>query len=93
MNNIEIVFPYEGLEDDIKSIKQNCQVEIEFNAYSNFDVLCSVIGTAVNVGMFIMQAYSLWGNKRVRYISKDFKIDDVALDKLIDYLKNNNEDK
>lgn len=95
MENIEIIFPYEGLEEDLNSLQENNHVKIEYNSYSNFDgaMLCTVIGTVVNIGMFLMQAYSLWGNKRVKFVSKELEIDDVALERLIDYLKSKEDDK
>lgn len=95
MDDIEIIFPYEGLEEDLKSLVNSNDVELEYNSYSNFDgtMLCTVIGTAVNIGMFLMQAYTLWGNKHVKYVSKEFEIDDVTLERLIEYLKVNRNDK
>lgn len=95
MDKFEIILSYEGIERDLQSLKETTKVEIEYNSYSNFDgaMLCSVIGTAVNIGMFLMQAYSLWGNKRVKFISKEMEIDDVTLERLITYLKDKGNDK
>lgn len=95
MDDIEIIFQYEGLEDDLKSLINSNNVEIEYNSYSNFDgaMLCTVIGTVVNIGMFLMQAYALWGNKQVKYVSKELEIDDITLERLIEYLKVNRDDK
>lgn len=36
---------------------------VDYDSDANFDgaLCCTIIGTVVNVGMFLMQAYTLWG--------------------------------
>ena len=88
MDKVEIILDADGIEDQLKNFKEKYQLELDFDSEASLDgvAVCSVIGTAVNVGMFLMQLYSLWGNKRVGIKTDDFEASEMTINKIIDYL-------
>ncbi len=93
--NLEISFDAEGLDKDIEVLQKKTGVEVNYDSEANLDgaLICTVVGTAVNVGMFLMQAYSLWGEKRLKkVVTSNMIIEDMPLKKVIEYLNNQNKE-
>ncbi len=96
MDEIKIVLDAEGIRNELEDWKKQFHLKLDYDSEANFDgvLCCTVIGTAVNVGMFLMQAYSLWGNKKVSLHTSDLSIDEITIRKVIEYLKSvENKDK
>ena len=89
----EIILDAEGIEDQLKELKEKYQLELDYNSEANFDgmLCCSIVGTAVNIGMFLLQAYSLWGNRRVGLRTKDINADEMTIKTVMDYLNSQKE--
>lgn len=94
MEQIKIILEAEGIEDQLEELKEEYQLKLDYDSEANFDgvLCCSVIGTVVNIGMFLLQAYSLWGNKRVGIKTEKFEADEMTIKNVIDYL-NSQKDK
>ena len=93
MKDVEIILDAEGIEDQLKELKEKYQLELDYDSEANFDgaLCCSVIGTAVNIGMFLLQAYSLWGNRRVGLRTQDINADEMTIKTVMDYLNSQKE--
>lgn len=92
--NIEIAFEAEGLDKDIEVLQEKTEVEVNYDSEANLDgaLICTVVGTVVNVGMFLMQAYSLWGEKRVKVVTPNMIVEDMPMKKVIEYLNSQNKE-
>lgn len=92
MENVEIILDAEGIENELTQMKKDFKLEMDYDSQANFDgiVCCTIVGTLVNVGMFLMQAYSLWGDKRIALKTKDLEVNEIAISKVIEYLKSQN---
>ena len=89
MEEIEITLDAEGIEEQLDQLKDECQVELDYESEANFDgaLCCTIIGTTMNIGMFLMQAYSLWGDKRVSLKTKDIEVNELTIKKTIEYIE------
>ncbi len=70
-------------------------MKLDYDSEAYFDgiLCCSIIGTAVNIGMFLLQAYSMWGNKRVGLKTQDVEIDEITIKNVLEYLESKNDKK
>ena len=96
MDKSKTVLDAEGILNQLEDRTKQFRLKLDYDSEANFDgvLCCTVIGTAVNVGMFLMQAYSLWGNKKVSLHTSDLSIDEITIQKVIEYLKSlENKDK
>ena len=89
MSQVEIILDAEGIEDQLEDLKEKFQLKLDYDSKANFDgaLCCSVVGTAVNIGMFLLQAYAMWGNKRVGLRTQNVEADEMTIKNVIDYLK------
>lgn len=89
MEEVEIILEAEGIEDQLEELKEKYQLELDYDREANFDgaLCCSVVGTAVNIGMFLLQAYALWGNRRVGLKTQDVEVSEMTIKNVMDYLK------
>lgn len=89
MEEIKIVLNAEGIQNELEDWKNQFHLYLDYDSEANFDgiLCCTVIGTAVNIGMFLMQAYSLWGNKKISIRTSELSIDEITIRKVIEYLK------
>ena len=88
MEQIEIILEAEGLENQLEKLKEEYQLKLDYDYEANFDgaLCCSIVGTAVNIGMFLLQAYALWGNKRVNIRTSDLEADEMTIENVIKYI-------
>ncbi len=89
MEQIEIILDAEGIEKDLEQLTRKCQLEMDYDRESNFDgaLCCSVIGAVANIAMFLLQAYSMWGNRRISFRTKDIEVDEITIKKVLEYLE------
>ena len=93
METIKIILDAEGLEDQLEQLKDKYQLKLDYSCEANFDgaLCCAIIGTTVNIGMFLLQAYTLWGNKRVGLRTDKIEINEMTIKNVIEYLKSQEE--
>lgn len=94
MKQVEIIIDAEGKEDQLDEFRKKYQLKLDYDREANFDgtLCCSVIGTVVNIGMFLLQVYTLWGNKRVKLRAENLEVDEITIKNVIDFL-NSQKDK
>ena len=88
MEQIEIILEAEGIENQLEELKEEYLLKLDYDCEANFDgtLCCSIVGTAVNIGMFLLQAYALWGNKRVSVRTRDLDADEMTIENVIKYI-------
>jgi hypothetical protein len=95
MEQVKIIIEAEGIENQLEELKEEYQLKLDYDSEANFDgvLCCSIIGTAVNIGMFLLQAYALWGNKRVGIKTENIEADEMTIKNVIDYLNSQKDEK
>ena len=89
MEQIEIILDAEGIKDQLEELTQKYELKTDYDAEAGFDgeFICSIVGTAANIAMFLLQVYALWGNKRIGFKSRDFEANEMTIEKVMEYLK------
>jgi hypothetical protein len=89
MSQVEIILDAEGKEAQLEELKEKYQLKLDYEAEANFDgmLCCTIIGTAVNIGLFLLQAYTLWGNKRVGLRTQNFEANEITIENVLEYLR------